>query len=124
MSNPDWNNAPAEVWHLAIAKHYGIPIGMDTYNKVYKYPEYFPEECERKRKMDAVPEHVMKAYREEMHQLLNFQFGAPQQGEGLYALINDPEKMRKWKQECDAKAKIIAQREKEIHDKYLKPYGL
>lgn len=124
MKRPDWNNAPNEVWQLAIAKRYGIPIGMDTYNKTYKYPKYFPEECERKRKLDSVPERIMKMYDAEMSELWASLWNTQEQGDGLLALINNPEKMRKWEEEYDAREKIRTQREKEIHDKYLKAYGL
>lgn len=120
----DWNNVPAEVWYLAIAKHYGIPVGSDTYNKIYKYPEYFPEECERKRKWDSVPEHVKTMYQDEMSKLWMEEWMPSEPGEGLLARINNPEKLHKWEKECEVKAKIIAQREKEIQDKYLKLYGL
>lgn len=57
------NDIPNEVLFVWAASAAGNPIGWETYNNaVEKYPEYFPEEVEYRKKWAKVPEEIKNKY--------------------------------------------------------------
>lgn len=63
------NNIPNEV--LAVwASHYSGVVSADAYNNaIEKYPEYFPEEVEYRRKWESVPQEVKDKYQDSTYRL-------------------------------------------------------
>tara|TARA_R110000851_G_scaffold33492_1_gene89280 strand:+ start:735 stop:1154 length:420 start_codon:yes stop_codon:yes gene_type:complete len=61
-------DVPSDVAFVWIMSQSGTPIGIDMYNNtVMKYPEYFPEEHEHRRKMAASTSDEIESYQTELY---------------------------------------------------------
>lgn len=119
----------------------GQPISYKTWEEVMtKYPEYFPEEVERKRKWDAIPASVHKEYWDQPEAQL---FPDSQEIKKYEAIIGPRpfpdlpggiihrvtheeyneqyQKQDEWDREME---KLRSIKRKELRDKLYKPYGI
>lgn len=72
MKNKGIENAPNDVMYIHVMSMNNIPIGYDLYKRTLeKYPEWFPEEMEHKRKMGLASEKEMEAYYKELFEETN-----------------------------------------------------
>lgn len=118
-------DVPDEVLWMQMCQYNGIPVGLDTYNRVIeKYPEHFPEEYKRKKKWDSIPEGVKDAYFKESSDMRNELYKNVLNGGGLVAWINQTEEFKKWEQAYDKIRPIEEEREKQLHDKHFGKYGI
>ena len=114
-------NAPSLVqfiWACSINKR---PIGMSLYDEaIEKHPEYFPEEVEHRRKWDLIPEEVHEAYRKEYWEMVNeIEKDLPEKTGLMGAVFND-----EYHKEWSKLQPLIREKEKEIHNKHYKKYGI
>lgn len=115
-----WDEVIPEMRYLQMASALNMPVGSDTIEKCYAaHPEYFPEELERRRIWNSIPEEVKKACYNEDRELFDKAMEGFQR-EGLLALINNSEKQAEW----DRRYKIYTDSVKHLDKKYFGPYGL
>lgn len=118
-------DVPDEVLWMHICQRHGIPIGLGTYNHIIdKYPEHFPEECERKRKWDSIPQEVKDAYFKESSDMRNELYKDVPNGGGIIAWLNNREEHQQWERAYNKIRPIEKEREKQLHDKHFGKYGI
>jgi hypothetical protein len=130
---PPSTNPPHEVLTLWAASATNTPVGLDTYNNIYKFPEWFPEENEYKRRWDLIPMEIREEYSKVAHTLDwdRSDYPYPElEGLGIIGIseamlieenrpkikANDEYREKKWKE------RLIKQ--KELFNKLFNEYGL
>lgn len=117
--------APLLVQQIYIAAQTRGVIGGTTYERAIKeHPEYFPEEVERRRVWDAIPQSVHDAYWEEIWTLEKRVKVDMPPSKGMLYWIANPEEHEQWLREGDKCAVILKPFIKDIHEKYYKGYGI
>lgn len=120
----DFFNEPSEVLFLKMAAHFGIPIGLSTYEKtIEKYPDYFPDEYARKKKWEAIPKEVHDAKFKEYWEFHEKLWKDEPKSGGIMSMINNPEEYQKWNEAYQRLSPIEEAKEKELRKKYYAQYG-
>lgn len=126
LTNKQFEEAPAEVQNVYIHALCKIPIGTSNFNEaVEKYPEYFPEETELRRKWAAVPQEIQDTYWEEYKKLdKEIYKDVPHKGKGLLFFANNPKEDKEhsiaWNK-ANEKSKPL---KRALHNKYFSKYGI
>lgn len=118
--------APSLVQYIYAAWLCNTPIGMATLDEAVKaHPEYFPDEVEHRRKWSLVPKSVQDEYFSELWKLHEEVYNdLPHENKGILYYAQHPKEYREWQEALDKRRPMEAQREKELHEKYLAPYGI
>ncbi len=111
---------PMEVFAFKLQQFYG---SAQMNRMIEKYPEWFPEEVEHRRKWALVPEEVKDAHVKEWMVAYNEATGAIPAG-GIMAHIMDSEYSRNWHQKYSEAMEKLKPIEKAIHEKHYGKYGL
>ncbi len=121
--------APAIIQHIYMCRINRIPFGLSTYQEAMRsHPEYFEEEIERINILETIPQEVKDAYNEELDRLRNELIKPEIPRKGILYWAEHPDECRDierqrdqaYEEQKDALEKI----KRDLHDKYLKPYGL
>lgn len=108
-------DAPSEIQILWAASMTNRPVGAGFYQETMeKYPEYFPDEIEHKRKWDAIPQEVHELYYDECAKVRKERQPSP----GLMYWINHPDELA----EYEAQIKSDVAQEQLIYDRIYGPY--
>ena len=124
ITSTDVKQIPGIVLQIYVNSMCNIPISISTYNEaIEKYPEYFPDEVEHKKKYDAIPKHIHDQYLQEMSELFeNYFHHLP--NKGMLCRINNQEEDTDWKKKFDEENGKYSEAEKIIHDKYYGSYDI
>lgn len=118
-------NVPHEVHYIHMMAYMGIPIGASFYEGVIKkYPDYFPDEIEHRRKWDSVPQSVHDSYWAEYWAFHEELWKDEPKSQGILAEINKTEGQVSFHEAYDRLRPIEKKKEKELHKKYYSKYGL
>ena len=119
--------APARVQYLYTMAMMNQPVGMEVLNEAMaESPEYFPDELERRRKWDLVPQSVHDEYWAEREKLKAEVYKDMPESLGIIAWASSENKddynnwNAAWKK-CYAIEKPMAE---EIHKRYYGKYGI
>jgi hypothetical protein len=89
-----------------------------------EHPEYFPEEVERERRWNLIPQQVHDAYLKELSEFNEILWkDAPKSG-GIFEMINNSEASKKYYEFWDKAHPIQEAKEKELHKKYYSKYNI
>lgn len=119
------SNAPGIIWFIYMAGVINRPVGLSTYlEAVRDYPEYFPEETERKRKFDTIPSKVHTLYEEEYSKLHEQVYGANglMDGKGIFYYSQHPEEYLVFKRQQEALSSYFELQVKLLKDKHYSKY--
>lgn len=116
---PPLDTMPAELW----AAHYASFIGTGRYEElVKKYPEWFPDVLDWRRKLALVPQEVHDAYHEELSaNFSKFFHAGPHPGKGIMWYLNNPEK---YQERLEWEKTNPWPSTKEVWNKYYAEYDL
>lgn len=115
---------PPDVLYLLAIKSVGGTIGVSLYNEILeKHPEWFPEETEFRRKWGAIPQQIKDAYFKEVSEI-NHYGGHEYSGRGLTWYMEHPQEYAEYDKWLSLKIEESVKKEKKLHDKYFKEYGL
>lgn len=115
MTYQDLIKAPGTVQTIFISSLIRKPVGLSLYlNTVKDFPEYFPEEIERRDKWAAIPDHVHKIYEFKLSKLEKPTFSS----KGILYYSQHPEESKKLMDALDEYDKI----EQEIFNSHYADY--
>ena len=115
-------SVPHEVLYIHTMAYMGIPMGMSFYEEtIKKYPDYFPDEIEHRRKWDSIPQSLHDAYWSEYWAFYEELWKNEPKSKGILAAIKDQESFH---EAYDRLRPIEKKKEKELHKKYYAKYGL
>lgn len=103
-----------------------IPVGCSTYEEaIQNNPEEFEEEIEYRNKWNSIPSEVVDKYYEETTKIDNDHFdNAPHKGMGIIWYMEHPKEDKERNDWLDTNRHIRQKKLKEIHNKYIAPYGI
>lgn len=122
----EMENAPSEILYLISASVSKIPVGITFYNEcIEKYPEYFPDEIEHRRKRALVPKEVDEAYDKECALMREKLYkDLPEINKGMMYYVNHPEEYKEWSEKQSALVSQEMVLKEKIHKKHYSKYGL
>lgn len=125
LSATQLQKAPPIVQYVYIASFMNQPVGGRTMDDaIEQYPDYFPEEVERMRKWELIPQEVHDNYWKEYGNIDDELFKDVPTSEGLIAWCDNTEKYQIWNKAWNiANEKAKPLREK-LHEKYYSKYGI
>jgi hypothetical protein len=121
LTEKEFFEAPRKIQFIYMTEF----VGMNFFEEAMReHPEYFPEEIEKKKKWDAIPQEVHDKYWEEMRELdKKLMKDVPPSKGVLYFAIN-PKEFDEWHEKRDAARKKGWRERKAIHDKFYSQYGI
>ena len=119
------DNTPAEVLYIQFASLMKYPLGLSfVQDTITKYPEYFPEETEHRRKWSLIPQSVHDEYNKKRSIIREECFKDCPPSLGISGWINNSEYMEEYQRvykECDEKAIPLL---RDLHNSLYKEYGI
>jgi hypothetical protein len=118
-------NIPAEVLYIRYASIGRYPLGLSfVQDTITKYPEYFPEEIEYRRKWSLIPQSVHDEYWGKSEILREECFKDCPPSLGILGWIDNPDSLEEYQRiykECNQNFIPL---QKELHDSLYKEYGI
>lgn len=117
--------APGLVQMVYMAEHTGQMIGLSTYLHVIKqYPYYFPEEIERQRKWELIPDSVHEQYSRELNEFRSKLMKTLPPSKGVFYWSQHPDEFKEWEKAYEIVDKELAAHKHMLEQKYYAPYGI
>jgi len=117
--------APSIVQYLYIAGVTKQSVGSKIIDEgIEKYPEYFPDEVEYRRKWALVPQEVHDNYWKEYWDIEKELFKDVPPNEGLMAMCNNTEKYQTWNKMWNIANEKAKPLRKKLHEKFYSKYEI
>jgi hypothetical protein len=117
--------APFEIQYLYIMGISNQSVGITIFEEaIEKYPEYFPDEVEYRKKWALIPQEIHDAYWKEYWKLDKEIYKDIPPSKGLMYLINNTDEAKEWKKKWNSANKKAEPLKKKLHKKYYSKYGI
>lgn len=125
LSYEELTEAPSEIQYLYLAAIMKVSVGSHIIEtSMSKYPEYFPDELERIRKWEKVPQHVHDEFNKAAKELHDRIFKDLPPSKGILWHCQNPDESEEWLTAYDKCFQEELSLGKALHDKFYGPYGL
>ena len=125
LSYSELLEAPSAVQYIHMMGTINQPIGCSFFDEtVAKYPEYFPDEIESKRKWDLVPQSVRDTYWKEYWEFREKLWENEPKPVGIMGCVNNTKEYKKWAKAYKRLRPLEKKKEKELHEKHYSKYGI
>jgi len=122
----EFEEYPQEIKYLCICSLLNKPVVSSIYeDAIKKYPEYFPDIIEHRKKWEAIPQEVHDAYQKELFELdKKIYKDVPYSGKGILFYSQHPEEYEEHNKEWKTANKKAQPLYKKLHKKYYAKYGI
>jgi hypothetical protein len=118
-------NIPAEVLFIRYASVTKYPLGLSfVQDTITKYPEYFPEEVEYRRKWNLIPQSVHDEYWEKSEIIREECFKDLPPSLGILGWMENSGSFENWSRAYDIGRKKSLPLLKDLHNSLYKEYGI
>lgn len=118
-------DAPRLIQHIYTFGFLEKPIGLSTYEEALeKYPEYFPQEIEHRKKWDAIPQKVHDDYWQEYTELNKIIMKDLPESKGISYYMDNMDEFYEWDNKSKELKKKGRHLYKQLHEKYYSKYGI
>lgn len=125
LTTEEFKNLPVLMLHLYVSAAIKWPVSTTMSEEALeKYPEYYPEEVEYRRKWALVPQHVHDEYLKEMAILKDKIYKDLPPSKGILGWANDPKGYKEFSDKWNECMMIELPFAKELHSKFYAEYGI